>query len=131
MAVDQSSMAVQRLRNAVRRIPSKRSSSSLHFDFKNLAAKENHERTSPKRVHFSMGYTEKAPSDLSMNREIKDRISSMKKHSIPDFGYEDQIDFIPHQKGWKFFLDLISPYPKREKIKKAIDRMKFRKQVYI
>ena len=49
------------------------------------------------------------PSDISKG------LSDFTKSYIPDFGYQNQIDFDIHQNGWNFLLDFISKYPKREK----------------
>jgi len=47
------------------------------------------------------------------------------QHYLPDFGYQEQLEFGSQQKhGWKFFLDLISRYRQREKISNAISKMK-------
>ncbi|CDW84141.1 UNKNOWN [Stylonychia lemnae] len=55
--------------------------------------------------------------------DLKQNVQNL-QHYLPDFGYQEQIEFGKQKHGWKFFLDLISRYRQREKISNAISKMK-------
>ncbi len=57
--------------------------------------------------------------------ELSKRVQSL-RHTKPDFGYPDQIEFNDQNasqkdRGWGFFLDMISKFRQREKISTTIN----------
>lgn len=60
--------------------------------------------------------------------EMPTGLSDMTKSYIPDFGYDNQIDF-DRKNGWNLLVDFISKFPKREKTANLIYRMNRLKEI--
>lgn len=61
------------------------------------------------------------------SNDISSGLSDIKKSYIPDFGYQNQLEFT-EMHGWGFLLDFISKYPKREKTANMMSDLMIQKE---
>jgi len=81
-----------------------------------LTSKKAEESSSPKKSNL--------PSSLSSG------ISDIKKQYHPDFGYKELISYKP-KSGWSFLGDIISKYPKQERMLNIIKFLNHHKEINI
>lgn len=60
-----------------------------------------------------------SPHNTDFRQNISKGISDLKKQYHPDFGYKEELNF-KKQTGWSFLLEVISKFPKRERMLNTI-----------
>lgn len=69
-----------------------------------------------------------SPKLSKLPSSISNGISDIKKRYHPDFGFKELIEYKP-KSGWEYLADLISKYPKRERMMNIIKFLNQHKEV--
>jgi hypothetical protein len=69
-----------------------------------------------------------SPKLENLPGSISNGISDIKKRYHPDFGFKELIEYKP-KSGWAYLADLISKYPKRERMMNIIKYLNQHKEV--
>ena len=64
-----------------------------------------------------------------MNIRIDQFLQDVKGGSIPDFGFPNELTFNSSNIGWHLFTDLISGYPKYQKVANYINEQSVKRRI--